>query len=318
MAIFCSTVIPTIGRSSLDKAVESVFQQEMGHEAIEIIVVNDSGKPLPPADWQHSPHVILIHTNQRERSIARNTGAAMAHGRFLHFLDDDDWLEPGAMQHFWELSIQTDAAWLYGSSQLVDRQGRSLIQLHHRLQGNCFLQAMAGEWIPLQASLIENRAFFNVGGFNPLLSGPEDIDLLRRIGLHYNLAGTAKVVANITMGEVGSTTDYVRHPEISRWAREQILDEKGVFHRLQSSITPNLDRKDRARWHGRILRLYLTSAIWNLKHHRLWSAIDRSAFALAGIAYAGSHLASSHFWRSLWRPYASDTFARGIAAANRE
>jgi hypothetical protein len=40
---------------------------------------------------------------------------------------------------------------------------------------------MAGEWIPLQASLIEAKTFFTVGGFNPLITGPEDIDLLRRI-----------------------------------------------------------------------------------------------------------------------------------------
>lgn len=311
--MFCSTIIPTVGRPTLTHAVESTLTQTLPGDRVEVIVVNDSGQPLPTADWQTDKRVRITHTQQRERSVARNTGAAIANGRFLHFLDDDDWLEPGALQHFWELANQTDAAWLYGSSQLVDRQERPLIQLHHRLQGNGFLQTMAGEWIPLQASLIESRAFFTVGGFNPLLSGPEDIDLLRRISLHYNLAGTAQVVANITMGEAGSTTDYDRHPEQSRWAREQILDEPGVFRRMRQSAC--FQTGSAAVWHGRMMRVYLTSAVWNGRRRRLLAAGSRLAYAAAAAFRAGFHLFAPSLWRSLSRPYASETFARGQATA---
>jgi hypothetical protein len=81
-------------------------------------------------------------------------------GRYLHFLDDDDWLFPDALQHLWALAESSDAAWLYGSTQLVDRQQKPIIKLHHGLNGNCFAHVMAGEWIPLQASLIRAEAFF--------------------------------------------------------------------------------------------------------------------------------------------------------------
>ena len=101
--MFCSTVIPTIGRSTLSRAVCSVLQQSFTADEFEVIVVNDSGSPLPDADWQHSDHVRVLHTNRRERSVARNTGAAIAEGRYLHFLDDDDWLLPGALKTFWDL-----------------------------------------------------------------------------------------------------------------------------------------------------------------------------------------------------------------------
>ena len=47
----------------------------------EVIVVNDSGQPLPDMDWQHCPRVRVIDTNRRERSVARNTGAAIAQGK---------------------------------------------------------------------------------------------------------------------------------------------------------------------------------------------------------------------------------------------
>ena len=88
--MFCSTIIPTINRPSLSRAVQSVLDQDFAEEAHEVIVVNDSGEPLPEMAWQHSKCVRVIDTNRRERSVARNTGAAIARGEFFHFLDDDD------------------------------------------------------------------------------------------------------------------------------------------------------------------------------------------------------------------------------------
>jgi glycosyltransferase involved in cell wall biosynthesis len=85
--MFCSTVIPTIGRPTLSRAVCSLLDQAFTADDFEVIVVNDSGRPLPEMDWQHSAQVRVIDTNRRERSVARNTGAAIAGGRYLHFLD---------------------------------------------------------------------------------------------------------------------------------------------------------------------------------------------------------------------------------------
>jgi glycosyltransferase involved in cell wall biosynthesis len=302
--VFCSTVIPTVGRSSLSQAVSSVLGQTVGGDSHEVIVVNDAGRPLPEADWQRSDRVRVINTRRRERSVARNSGAAIARGRYLHFLDDDDWMAPDALQHFWDLAQSSDAGWMYGGSQLVDRQGNSLLQLRHELNGNCFLQAMAGEWIPLQASLIEARTFFAVGGFDPLIAGPEDIDLLRRVTLVADVSGTSSIVAHIVRGEEGSTTDYRRHAQESRWARERILRSPGVFSRMRSGATTSF-------WHGRIARVYLTSIIWNLRRRRLLTAVGRAGLGAAALVAAGYRVTSPSYWRAVLKPYASDTFERG-------
>ncbi|MFO7537727.1 MAG: glycosyltransferase family 2 protein [Chloroflexota bacterium] len=307
--MFCSTIIPTVGRPTLTRAVESVLKQTLTMEPFEVIVVNDSGQPLANATWQTDERVRLIHTQRRERSVARNSGAAVAHGRFLHFLDDDDWLAPDALHHLWQLAQTQPAAWLYGSTQLVDRSGRSLIQLHHRLNGNIFLPAMAGEWIPLQASLIASKPFFTLGGFNPLLQGPEDVDLLRRMALHHDIAGTEAIVAYVERGDEGSTTDYGQHPEQSRRAREKILDTPGSFARLRGSMSG-------AFWHGRISRLYLTSLVWNLRRRRLLTAASRASYTFYSLVLAGPRLLVPAFWRSLSRAYASPTFARGVSDNN--
>lgn len=307
--MFCSTIIPTVGRSTLSRTVESVLDQEHPAFDFEVIVVNDSGKPLPGASWQHSEQVLVVNTNKRERSVARNTGASVAKGKYLHFLDDDDWLAPDAFQHFWELSQSSAAKWLYGITQLVDRQGNELIQLKHGFSDNVFVQVMAGEWIPLQSSLIDRSTFMRIGGFNPLISGPEDMDLLRRVLLEVDIAETPHLISYITMGEQGSTTDYQHHPQTSRWAREITLETSNAFPRMRASaVSPY--------WRGRMLRIYLTSCMWNIQHRRLFSACSRLFFSVACLLMAGKGIFSGGFWRSVSKPYQSITFQRGIQAAS--
>jgi glycosyltransferase involved in cell wall biosynthesis len=308
--VFSSTVIPTVGRSTLARSVESVLRQTVGRDQFEVVVVNDSDGPLVAAEWQQSKSVRIVHTRRRERSVARNTGAALARGRYLHFLDDDDWLAPDAFEHLWELARSRAAGWVYGHSQLVDRQGQAILRLRHALSGNCFVQAMAGEWVPLQASLIDADTFFAVGGFNPLVSGPEDVDLLRRVSLQSDLAVTPNVVACISWGAEHSTTDYRRHPEQSRLAREQILDRTGVLRRMRASAGSSY-------WRGRIVRAYATSLVWNVRRKHLMTAASRGVFSLVALLSAGLDVFSPDFWRAVSRPHASEVFNQGLREAGR-
>jgi glycosyltransferase involved in cell wall biosynthesis len=308
--VFCSTIIPTVGRTTLARAVQSVLDQAFVVDGFEVVVVNDSGSPLPAAAWQQSDRVRVLDTNRRERSVARNAGAAIAQGRYLHFLDDDDWLLPNALQDLWNVTQRSNAAWIYGSTQLVDRQGVPIIRLEHELCGNGFLQAMAGEWIPLQASLIKTEVFFSAGGFNALLTGPEDIDLLRRILLRHEAAGTTSTVVYLAIGEEGSTTDYRHSPLYSRWARERILEMPGAFARMRRSASSGY-------WWGRIVRVYLTSMVWNLRRRQVLTGASRAAYATASLGLGASHLASPGFWRAVAKAYQSPAFARGFREAAR-
>ena len=176
--MFCSVVIPTIGRTSLSRAVHSVLDQTFTHGEIEIIIVNDSGNTQVIEEWQHVDRVRTINTHQRERCVARNTGAAITRGEYLWFLDDDDWILPNALNEFWSLASDAPSVhWLYGGVRIVAENGTALAERNSNLSGNCFAQMMGGAWAPIQSSIVKADAFFEVGGFNPLIIGTEDLDL---------------------------------------------------------------------------------------------------------------------------------------------
>jgi glycosyltransferase involved in cell wall biosynthesis len=302
--MFCSTIIPTVGRPTLSRAVCSVLNQEFDHDDFEVIVVNDSGKPLPDEEWQRSAQVRVIHTNRHNRSVARNAGAAIAKGKYLHFLDDDDWMLPGAFESFWELADTSQAAWLYGAFRLVDNAGRTITEIYPDEVGNCYIQLIAWEWLPLQASLIESKAFFAVGGFaslHSLLGGFEDIDLSRQIAHYYDMARISMVVTNIRAGDKGSTTNYVDMFKQNRQSREKALDMAGAFTRMRASASSSPGRS--SYWYGKIVYYYLASIKWHLQHKCLFTAVSRSVYTLASFAAAGRHILSADFRRGVLRPH---------------
>jgi glycosyltransferase involved in cell wall biosynthesis len=300
----CTTIIPTIGRKSLQRAVESVLIQQTPTGAIQLIVVNDSGESLPPSEWQCMPNVRIIETDRQERSFARNTGAKLASAPYLHFLDDDDWLFPGAISKLLNIAQKTDSDWVYGATQLVNRRGMPLIQLRHFLSGNCFAQVMAGEWIPLQSTIIKSQSFFEVGGFNTALSGSEDIDLCRRLALLCEFEYVDQLVASVGMGEEGSSTNWTRHAHQSRLGREFILSKANAMDRMREAAFDSF-------WIGRIVRCYASSALFNLSQGKINTTFSRALSAIGVITASFSSVFSKSFFRAVMKPYQSQTFTDG-------
>tara|TARA_R110001583_G_scaffold7158_6_gene35655 strand:+ start:1467 stop:3404 length:1938 start_codon:yes stop_codon:yes gene_type:complete len=96
--IFFSVVIPTRNRpADFKKALESLLSQTF--TAFEIIVVNDGTNSTYRAAYNNLeaefPSVTFINLIERTRGhghcFARNQGVDIAKGKFICFLDDDDW-----------------------------------------------------------------------------------------------------------------------------------------------------------------------------------------------------------------------------------
>jgi glycosyltransferase involved in cell wall biosynthesis len=300
--MFCSVIIPTIGRTTLARAVMSVLNQDISQDEFEVIVVNDSGNPLSDPKWQGSRNITILNTNRRERSFARNSGAAIAKGDYLWFLDDDDWLLPGALRELRELARQNpESAWLYGGIRIVDEMGKTLAEMNSGLQGKCFAQIIGGSWAPIQASLINSRTFFQVGGFNPLIFVTQDEDLCRRIAYIGDFSSTPAVVACLFRGTAWNTsTNYQRAPEDTKRSRDAVLAEPGSFKKLLHSVRT-------AYWFGRVCRIYLSTVNWNFYNKKIFRATSRAMFFIAFFICSGFHIINREFWKGFIAEHVPET-----------
>lgn len=290
--ILCSTIIPTVNRPTLARAVRSALEQDIEPELYEIIVVNDSGSPLDEADWLKSPQVTVVNTNRCERSVARNVGAAMASGKYLHFLDDDDHLLPGAQRALLSVAESSHACWIYGGVRCVDDEGLVIAEIRPEVTGNLFGLLVAGESLPLGVSLLRRETFFRVGGFDhdPRLVSLEDRDLACRFALLGDFDRTDELVTCCIVQGQTSTTDWTKAPLANRILREKALNAPGALARMLDSVRGDVFLR------GRGCRAYLFSAALDIVAGRLDIAISH---LFSCLRLAALYPFRPSFWRGM-------------------
>jgi len=287
----CSTIIPTVDRHTLERSVKSALDQELDPELHEILVFNNSKGQLTEADWMSSPLVRIIDTHSN-LIHASNLGAEMATGKYINFLHDDDYLLPGALKVLVEIAEATGNYWINGGYHLVDDDGNLISIMQPEIKGNIFALLVAGEVLPLGASLINRKAFLQVGGLDKEIAGPSDIDVESQLALLSDFDSTDQIVATIRRaGGTGTTHDWVsRTKQDHRKLREKALDADGALARMKDSVRGDVLLR------GRACRTYLFSAILNILERHIMIATRRLG---ASISLAKFYFVLPAFWRGL-------------------
>lgn len=107
-----SIIIPAYNTEKyLDKCITSVCRQTF--EDLEVIIINDGSTDQTgniADDWaQRDSRVRVVHTPNGGVAEARNIGLRHAQGRYIGFVDSDDWVEPEMFEKLVE-AAQQDAA----------------------------------------------------------------------------------------------------------------------------------------------------------------------------------------------------------------
>ena len=92
-----SVIVPVYNvEKTLARCLESICGQS--YQNLEIIVVNDGSPDGSLAICEQfrakDPRVVVISKENEGLSLARNAGMRAAHGKYLQFVDSDDYIEP--------------------------------------------------------------------------------------------------------------------------------------------------------------------------------------------------------------------------------
>lgn len=92
-------------------AVESVINQDIGINNIQLILVDDgspdnSGKICDEYAAKYPNNITVIHKENGGASSARNMGIELAEGKYVNFFDSDDMLAPNVLSTVWNFFEQ--------------------------------------------------------------------------------------------------------------------------------------------------------------------------------------------------------------------
>lgn len=102
-----SVIIPIYNvEQFLNRCVESVLNQSLND--LEIILVDDGSPDNCPQmcdEFQeHDLRINVIHKKNGGLASARNAGLEIATGKYIFFLDSDDWLEIDGLEHLYNIA----------------------------------------------------------------------------------------------------------------------------------------------------------------------------------------------------------------------
>lgn len=125
MAIKISIIIPIYNvERYLRRCLDSVFQQYT--QEMEVILVNDgstdSSIDICEEYKKRYPETIIINKKNGGLSDARNAGTAIATGKYIYYLDSDDWISAHAISHLYEFAEQNNCQLVQSSVIYADEE----------------------------------------------------------------------------------------------------------------------------------------------------------------------------------------------------
>lgn len=172
-----SIIIPCFNHGLyLQDCLKSVQQQSFSDW--EAIVVNDGSTDnsgyLANQWGMNDPRIKVIHQLNKGLSASRNSGIGVAKGKFLVFLDADDWLYPGFLKMAKEELIPSVSVVVTGYSHWKDFKSLHEVSRSRKILGiNDFLY---GNYAPPAAFVIKKMLVEQIGFFDDTLKSAEDWD----------------------------------------------------------------------------------------------------------------------------------------------
>ena len=183
-----SVIIPTYNRLwSLPGVIESVRCQTVSD--FEIIIVDD-GSADGTEQWvrEHAPDARYIYIDNVGVSRARNVGIKNSRGRYIAFLDSDDFFYPQKLKRQLEameggaVASYTDEVWIRNGRRVNPRQK------HKKQGGDLFFASLPLVIISPSSVMLRREIFDEVGYFDETMHACEDYDFFLRLTARHRVS----------------------------------------------------------------------------------------------------------------------------------
>ncbi|MDW8322980.1 MAG: glycosyltransferase [Burkholderiales bacterium] len=222
------------------QAIESVLAQTWPQ--VELVVVDDGSTDASPQVMQrYAERIRIVHQANTGAAAARNRGIALASGRYLAFLDADDYWHPRFLERMVGALRASAAVLAYCGWFIVEADGRERPpfippdyenerKLEHLLRN-------ASLW-PIHGMLTYRQAVIEAGMFDPRWPVCEDYDLWLRLAGEQPIVRVPEALAFYRWHKPLHETDKraVDADYIRRIKRAYLSAHPDLYHRLSAKV----------------------------------------------------------------------------------
>jgi glycosyltransferase involved in cell wall biosynthesis len=182
-----SVVMPVYnGERFLRESLDSVFAQTF--QDFEMLCVDDGSTDRSASILrQYGPKIRAVRQENAGQSAARNAGVALAKGRYVAFLDQDDlWYPSKLMTQVAAIEADSRVVLVHCDFDRIDEKGQMVQQSAGISERSSALGSPMGQLIGEalifpSAMMIRKDGYERSGGFFSELQGFEDFDLIARL-----------------------------------------------------------------------------------------------------------------------------------------
>jgi glycosyltransferase involved in cell wall biosynthesis len=248
-----SVIVPTYNRPEmLAGCLRSILNQT--YPNVEIIVVNDGGadvKKIIESLNQQNKITSLEHHANRGMAAARNTGIAVAKGKYIAYLDDDDSYLPHHIETLVSFLENSDCKAAYTDAHrahIKTINGREAVKRRDVPYSIDFDsdRMLIQNYIPTLCVMHEKNCLDATGSFDEELTVLEDWDLWIRMSRRYPFAHVKKITCEFVWRTDGKTmssgrrTDFWRTVEIIYGKYRHLTQDKPRVRETQRVYLRNV------------------------------------------------------------------------------
>ena len=266
-----SVVTPAYNaENTIAESIQSVINQTFSDFDMIIIDDGSTDRTAEIIKSIEDSRIRYIYQDNAERAAARNLGIQNAKGRYIAFLDADDfWVEDKLEKQITLFRKNPELGLVYSDLYLFDDQSKEIITKYSNIRklykGRVALREMLTEnFIQSPTPIVRREVFEQVGNFDVCLVPREDIEMWVRIVARYPIDYVNKPLAMYRIHK--NSTTWKNKPELLFDRTIKMLDKIHNLNYVNEIISPMEMQKYRA-------RVFYDYSLAMMSHSNYYSAI---------------------------------------------